>query len=167
MKKVFFVILFASIVFLSGCDSISLDQLQELEDDIAAIEDFDDEALLSSIAALEAEIEDLEADLVLLGDEDTTLLATISSLEDEIVILEGQLALIGATFDDVPATVYVKYGDDLDLLTLGVTAVDALDGDVSIDITVNILDTTVLTIGEYDIIYSVDDSDGNTTSMAS
>jgi hypothetical protein len=29
------------------------------------------------------------------------------------------------------------------------------------------LDTTVLTIGEYDIIYSVDDSDGNTTSMAS
>ena len=166
MRKLFFVILFASIVFLSSCDSISTEQFNELEDQLALIDEYDDTQLLAEIAALEAEITALEDELALIDEyDDTILLADIADLEAEIVALEGQLSLIGATLNNVPATLSVEYGDSLDLLAIGVTAIDAIDGVVTSDIYVNIADTSILNIGDHEVSYSVVDSDGNTATV--
>lgn len=167
MKKLLFGFLFASIVFLSACNKVSTEDFEALEDQLELLETYDDTTLLADIAALEAIISDLEDDLGLLEEyDDKDLQAEITALEAEIDILEGYLALSGADFNNVPATLNVEYGETLDLLTLGITAVDSVDGIITDDITVNIPDTSILTIGEYDIIYTIVDSDGNTSTVS-
>ena len=163
MKKLLFLVLVASLVFLSGCNAVSNKEFEEFQAELDAIEDFDDTILLAEIALLETEIDSLESDLAS-SDDGTQLIASITSLEIEIAILEGYLELIGATLSNIPETLEVAYGGTLELLNIGVTAVDAVDGVITGDITVNISDTSVLPIGEHEVIYSITDSDGNSTS---
>ena len=163
MKKLLFLVLVASLVFLSGCNAVSNKEFEEFQAELDAIEDFDDTILLAEIALLETEIDSLESDLAS-SDDGTQLIASITSLEIEIAILEGYLELIGATLSNVPGGLDIAQGESLDLLALGVTAIDAIDGVVTNDITVNISDTSVLPIGDYEVTYAITDSDGNSTS---
>ncbi len=94
------------------------------------------------------------------------LLYTIS------LVLGGfSIAILGAcgsedkeqapVFSNIPEDLIIQQGDQVDLLSLGLTATDNLDGDLTSNITVNIIDTTQLSLGNQDVVYSIVDSDGN------
>lgn len=152
MKKFIIIFMFVFIISLTGCDSATLEQFEQLEIDIEAIEDYDDTALLASITALEAELVAIE------DYDDTALLAVIASLEAELTALE---ATIGPVFSNIPRDQVVEWQEYLDLLSLGVTAYDNTDGDLTSSITVSILYTSQLTVGNHAATYTVTDSDGN------
>lgn len=117
---------------------------------------------LDADAALQALINSLEADIVTLNSTNTTLQELISDL---VVILNEQseqLSYITApVFGNIPENQTIYFNAELDLLGLGLTAIDNVDGIVTSSIIVNHTDTTVLALGEYDVIYTVIDSDDN------
>jgi hypothetical protein len=176
--------MFISLVFITGCDSATLERIDDIESDIEsieeyddtdlrstiadlqdaldALEDYDDTALLNTISELESEIDDLQAEIGLMEDyDDTALLATIANLENEVSLLE---ASIGPVFNNIPRDQIIERYDQLNLLSLGLTANDNIDGDLTNSITVNISSTFGLTVGNHAVTYSVTDSDGNTRS---
>ena len=218
MKKIIIILMFVFMIFLTGCDSATLERIEKLESEIDAIEEYDDTDLLADIAALEAElalleeyndtallalitalteelaaieeyddtallaiITSLEAQLALIEEyddatllasiialeaelalveeyDDTELLSIIDSLEEELVLFESK---IGPIFSNIPRDQVIEYYEYLDLLNLGITATDNLDGDITASITVDIVSTSWLTVGNHAVTYSVTDSDGN------
>jgi hypothetical protein len=68
-------------------------------------------------------------------------------------------------FANIPLNQTITEGDSLDLLTLGLTASDDVDGDITTSITVDITDTSVLSVGTHTATYSVTDSAGNTVTI--
>ena len=69
------------------------------------------------------------------------------------------------SFSNVPDDLVVEYGTNLDLLSLGLTANDNIDGDLTNSIFANYQNTNELGIDEYMIIYSVIDSSGYGSSV--
>ena len=172
MKRMCYLITLISIMFLGGCDTINTEQFNSLQDELDSMEDFDDTILLAEIAALEIEMSSLQDELDSIEDfDDTAMLEEIAVLEAEINLLEAELllhetiiaklAVIAPVFSNLPEDQVIQYGDDFDLLSLGLVAFDNIDGDISSNITVNYTDTTELTIGEHSAIYSILDSNGN------
>ena len=99
--------------------------------------------------------------------DDANLLLEIEELQTELTSIEEELALVQASiapvFSNIPENLIIQYGENVDLLGLGLTALDNLDGDLTASISVDTLDTTLLTIGNHGVLYSVVDSDENTT----
>lgn len=155
-------------------DTALLAIITALEAELELIEEFDDTALLVLINSLEtelsliAEYDDtslhafiiaLETELALIEEyDDTALLALIDSLETELTALQSE---IGPIFNNIPRDQVIEFQEYIDLLSLGITAVDNLDGDLTSSITVNIVSTAWLDVGNYALTYSVTDSDGN------
>ena len=76
---------------------------------------------------------------------------------DEVTLTKADVAAPQIT---LPTANDIKVGDSFNALT-GVTATDAVDGDVTANVTVaGTVDTT--TIGSYNLVYSVTDAAGNT-----
>ena len=136
MKKILFIISLVLTLFLGGCGFTNTEQIDDLQAELDAIEEYDDTALLEEIAALEAEL----------------------ALHEETI---AKLTRIDPIFLNLPEDQIIQYGDDFDLLSLGLTADDNLDGDLTSSITVNFIDTTQLVVGEHTVIYSVIDSNDN------
>ncbi len=63
-------------------------------------------------------------------------------------------------FLNIPNEQIVQYGTEIDLLSLGIKAIDFIEGDLTNDISVNITDTSILTVGDYEVVYSITDNDG-------
>jgi len=78
-----------------------------------------------------------------------------------VLTVETPLNLV-PVFDDIPTDQTITEGDYLDLLDLGLTALDGEDGDVTMLIMVDIVDTSILVPDTYTVTYSVTDSDNNT-----
>lgn len=72
---------------------------------------------------------------------------------------------VAPSFSNVPEDLVVEYGTNLDLLSLGLTASDNIDGNLTNSIVVNYQNTNELAIDEYIIIYSVTDSSGHSSSV--
>lgn len=79
-----------------------------------------------------------------------------------ITILAPDLSPI---FNNIPTDQTITEGQALDLLGLGLTASDVEDGDLTSTITVDIIDTTLLTLGDHTATYSVTDSYGHTVTV--
>ena len=88
------------------------------------------------------------------------LIAFLFGCRTESILEEDAVAPV---FGNIPEDVSIELETDLDLLDLGLTASDDVDGDLTSSITVDILDTALLTVGEYVVTYSVSDSAGNIT----
>ncbi|XMB65955.1 DUF5011 domain-containing protein [Mycoplasmatota bacterium zrk1] len=67
------------------------------------------------------------------------------------------------TFYNVPENIIVEYGTVVDLLSLGVTANDNRDGDVTSRIIVDVIDTSKLSLGTHTVTFTVSDNRNNTT----
>jgi len=86
------------------------------------------------------------------------------SLKLQIENLENEIARLSSPiFSNLPADQIIDYGDDVNLLNLGVTVYDEEDGDLTSSINVNLPSTAELILGNYLVEYSVTDSDGNET----
>ena len=131
-----------------------------LQTELAAIEDYDDSNLIQEISALETAMADLLSQLTVLEEE-------IGALEIEVSLIEDVNLFIPPVFSNTPSDFMIEYGDEIDLLGLGLQAFDNIDQDVTSGISVNIDDTSVLTIGKHVVTYEVSDSDGNSTSTTS
>jgi len=185
MKKSIFILMSMFMIYMTGCDSATLDRIAELEAELEAIEEYDDADLLSTIADLQNELDAMEDydDTILLETiteletqidaleleidsmvdyDDAGLLATIADLQNEIDALES---VIGPVFGHVPSDQVIERYEILDLLSLGITASDNRDGDLTSSISVDIASTWNLTVGNHVATYSVTDSDGNTRSQ--
>lgn len=93
---------------------------------------------------------------------DTDLTDQIESLETQLAALNEGLSLITPPmFENVPEDQTMYFSYDVNLLDIGLKAIDNLDGDISYKITVNITDTTTLSLGDYDVVYTVIDSNNN------
>ena len=68
-------------------------------------------------------------------------------------------------FLNIPEDVTIVEETDLDLLDLGLTASDDVDGDLTDSIAVDILDTSILDIGEFVVTFTVSDEAGNTATQ--
>ena len=68
-------------------------------------------------------------------------------------------------FLSIPLDQVIDEGETLDLLDLGLTAFDTVDGDVTDKITVDVTDTSVLPVGEHMVTYTVTDFIGNTNTI--
>ena len=78
-------------------------------------------------------------------------------------LIEDFNLYVSPVFSNIPGNQVIEYQTDLDLLSLGITALDNIDGDVTSSITVDVDDTTILTMGNHPVTYSVTDSNGNIT----
>jgi len=188
MKKLLFAVVISLIFALSGCNSDDLNSLETkistLEDDISALqlllsedEDYDDTLTRAEILTLQGEIVSLldeatalqtQIDLLVTDDENKqttidSLLLDITALEDELGLIEDFNLYVSPVFSNIPGNQVIEYQTDLDLLSLGITALDNIDGDVTSSITVDVDDTTILTMGNHPVTYSVTDSNGNIT----
>jgi hypothetical protein len=73
--------------------------------------------------------------------------------------------LTNPIFSNLPLDFAITKGTEIDLLSLGLTASDDTDGDLTDNISVDILDTSILEIGIHTVTYSVSDESGNSTSI--
>lgn len=64
-------------------------------------------------------------------------------------------------FSNLPSNQTVEFGADLDFFSLGLTADDNFDGDVTSNITVDFSGIDVLSVGSYEVTYTVMDLVGN------
>ena len=71
----------------------------------------------------------------------------------------------GPVFENIPEVLTFEHGTDVDLLDLGITAVDDFDGDISSDITIN-MDKDISEVGTYDVVYTVSDEALNVTELS-
>lgn len=69
-------------------------------------------------------------------------------------------------FSNIPDDQVIIYGTKLDLLSLGLTAYDDVDGDLTSNITVDVNDTSILSVGVHTITYSVIDSSDNEATIS-
>ncbi|XMB65926.1 DUF5011 domain-containing protein [Mycoplasmatota bacterium zrk1] len=67
------------------------------------------------------------------------------------------------TFYNVPENIIVGYSTVVDLLSLGITANDNRDGDVTSRIIVDVIDTSELDLGMHTVTFTVSDNKNNTT----
>jgi len=167
MRKFVFFLAVCFSVFLVGCeadDVLNLETematLQEeiniLKGELSSIEDYDDSVLNDDVSSLQDEI-------VLLEQEIAGLESQLLDLENELSLIEDVNQFIGPVFLDVPPNQLIEYGSDLDLLSLGLTAFDVQDEELTPVISVDVTDTSTLHIGTHSITFSVTDNDGNTT----
>ena len=100
-------------------------------------------------------------------DNDLTEPFTFSKMPRENITLYAKWDPNKPTFASIPADQTIKIGTSLDLLSLGLTASDDKDGDLTSSITVDLKDTTKLTVGKHIVTYSVTNSLGEkvTTSI--
>lgn len=68
-------------------------------------------------------------------------------------------------FNFYPDSYAINEGEMVDLLELEIAASDQEDGDLTSSITVDVTDTSVLSAGNYNVTYSVTDSDGETVTV--
>lgn len=68
-------------------------------------------------------------------------------------------------FSNIPENVTIEYGESLDLLSIGLTASDNVDGDITESITVDITDTSALDVGEHTVTYTVVDNNKNKSTI--
>jgi len=144
MKRIIFLISMVSLLFLSGCDSISTEQFDSLQAELDAIEDFDDTALLAEIAALEAELAAIEDfDDTILLEQIAALLAEIEALEVEVFEGNTSLSLLEERVEDMENS-YINY-DDQWLIDF-VAAYDEYDDQWLIDFVAIYADSSLLSL---------------------
>ena len=71
----------------------------------------------------------------------------------------------GPVFENIPEVLTFEFNTEVDLLDLGITAIDDFDGDVSGDITIN-MDKDISEVGTYDVVYTVSDEALNITELS-
>lgn len=159
MKKILLSLPFVFALLLTGCvidDSNTVDsEILTLQDEVSS--------LLEQISTMQNQI-----DLLITGEETNQetideLLLDIAALETELAAMEDASQYVAPVFSNIPGNQIIDYQTDLDLSSLGITALDNIDGDITTSITVDIDDTTTLTMGNHPVTYSVTDSDGNTS----
>lgn len=72
---------------------------------------------------------------------------------------------VAPVFSNVPEDQIVEHGESLYLLSLGITASDDVDGDITNNITVNMSNPKYTIPGVYDVVYTVSDLAGNVNSV--
>ncbi|MBU1020457.1 MAG: DUF5011 domain-containing protein, partial [Firmicutes bacterium] len=166
MKKILFTFGFLLMFLLSGCSTSTLNDLD------AQMSDLKEEliSLQQQLVGLENDASQSSEELLLMHETQVSLQLEIDALLDEIALLESKLDNVGdnslviaPVFSNVPANQIIEYGTDFDLLDVGITVLDNIDGDLTDSITVNIEDTSILKMGNHAVTYTVTDSDGNST----
>ena len=141
MKRLF--ILSILVFALVGCSEITTETITETTSTI--------EATTTTEAITEASVS-ITTEVVITTSEEITEVTT----ED---------LPLSSVFSSIPSDITIEEGFNLDLISSGITVTELYDVDTSNYITIDVLDTSVLNVGEYIITYSVMDEDENVSSQ--
>lgn len=158
---------------------VIIEAVQEL---ISNTEVYDDSLVQADILDLQTQLTTILDELSILSDQASplpeqvlTLSSQVASLLDLVTVLNEEIeslssledfkSYIAPEFSNIPGNQVIEYETNLNLLSLGITASDNFDGDLTSSITVNINNTSILDMGNHAVIYSVTDSDGNTETL--
>lgn len=93
--------------------------------------------------------------------------AIFTLLFSMVLILSGCKGIdeVGPVFENIPEVLTFEFNTEVDLLDLGISAFDDVDGDVTNNITIN-MDKDITDVGTYDVVYTISDEALNVTELS-